>query len=73
MIEEISIGGVFVPVLLLWAVLAIAPLIVARRVLAGWGFYRLVWHRALFDIALYVVILGALAASAPFIESLVLP
>ncbi len=73
MIEEVSIGGVSVPVLLIWAVLAIAPLIVARRLLAGLGFYRLVWHRALFDIALYVAILGALAASAPYLERLVLP
>jgi hypothetical protein len=72
-IEEVSIGGVFVPVLLIWAVLALAPLLVLRRLLAGFGLYRFVWHRALFDIALYVVILGALAASSSTIERLVLP
>lgn len=73
MIEEVSIGGVFVPVLLIWAVLAIAPLLAIRRLLTGLGAYRIVWHRALFDIALYVVILGVLAASSSSIETLVLP
>ena len=29
-----------------------------RRLLAATGFYRLVWHRPLFDLALYVVLLG---------------
>ena len=73
MIEEISIGGVFVPALLIWAVLALAPLLVVRRLLAGLGVYRVVWHRALFDIALYVIILGVLAGSSSFIERLVSP
>ncbi len=73
MIEEVSIGGVFVPVLLIWAVLALGPLLVLRRLLAGFGVYRFIWHRALFDIALYVIILGALAAFSPFLERLVLP
>ncbi|HEX2941752.1 MAG TPA: DUF1656 domain-containing protein [Rhodopila sp.] len=30
-----------------------------RRALAWAGIYRLVWHRALFDLALYVLLLGA--------------
>ena len=30
-----------------------------RRLLERTGAYRYVWHRALFDLALYVVLLGA--------------
>jgi protein-S-isoprenylcysteine O-methyltransferase Ste14 len=30
-------------------------------VLAKTGFYRLVWHPALFDFSLFVIVLGALA------------
>ena len=29
-----------------------------RRLLAAFGFYRFVWHRALFDLALTVILLG---------------
>ncbi len=56
---EFSIGGVFFPAILLWAVIAFALNAVLRRVLAAAGFYRLVWHRALFDAALFVILLGA--------------
>jgi hypothetical protein len=59
MIPEIDIGGVFVPGLLVLAVIAFLISVPLRRVLAWTGFYRLVWHRALFDVALFVVLLGA--------------
>jgi hypothetical protein len=32
-----------------------------RRLLARAGFYRLVWHRPLFDFALYVILVGGVA------------
>ena len=35
-----------------------------RRLLAGLGLYRLVWHRPLFDLALYVLLLGAVVSVA---------
>ena len=57
---EFDIGGVFVPDLLIAAVVAYLVSIVIRRVLAWTGFYRLVWHRALFDVALFVVLLGTI-------------
>jgi hypothetical protein len=31
-------------------------------VLAWAGFYRLVWHRSLFDLALFVILLGGITA-----------
>ena len=35
------------------------------RVLARAGFYRLVWHPALFDLALFVVLLYGTSLAAP--------
>lgn len=55
---EIDIYGVFVPALLLWLVVAYALSAVLRRVLHRTRLYRLVWHAALFDFALYVCLLG---------------
>ena len=59
---EIDLAGVYVPYLLVAAALAFLVSVPLRRVLAWTGFYRLVWHRALFDLALFVVLLGAVTA-----------
>ncbi len=61
MIGEFSIAGVFVPALLVWAVIAMGLGAVARRVLRVTGFYRLVWHRGLFDLALFFILWGLVA------------
>ena len=37
----------------------------ARAVLGRIGFYRLVWHRPLVDLSLYVLILAAIVAYLP--------
>ena len=62
MIGELDVYGVFVPVLLVWALIALALTAVLRRCLAGIGFYRLVWHRALVDLSLFVLLLAAVAS-----------
>jgi hypothetical protein len=62
MIGEISIGGVFIPSLLIWALIAFVLNVVLRRFLYAVGFYRLVWHRPLFDTALFVILLAAVVA-----------
>lgn len=64
MIGEVSLYGVYVPVLLIWALLALVPTFGIRAVLLATGFYQFVWHRALFDIALYIAIWGGLATFA---------
>ena len=64
MIGEINLYGVFIPPLLLWLILALPLTAVLRRLLRWIGFYRLVWHRPLFDLALLVVVLGVVAALA---------
>jgi hypothetical protein len=60
MIGEVSIYGLYVPPLLL---LTLAALVVSRLlnlVLARTGIYRQVWHPALFDFSLFVIVLGTL-------------
>lgn len=59
MMAEVDIYGVFVPGLLVFAVVAVAATAVLQRLLDLVGFYRIVWHRSLFDLALFVVMLGA--------------
>ena len=57
---EIDLFGVMVPSLLLWAILAYVLAGVVRKVFARTGLYRHVWHRALFDFAIYVCLLGSI-------------
>lgn len=57
MSSDLDLYGVFIPSLAAWMLVAFLICLVARRSLAWAGFYRLVWHRPLFDLALYVVVL----------------
>lgn len=61
MIGEVSIGGVFVPQLLLVAIIAFTLSLCARWALRAVRFYRFVWHAGLFDVALFVVLLWLIA------------
>jgi hypothetical protein len=64
MMEEIDLYGVFIPSLLVWMVFAFVALLLLRRVLTALGVYTYVWHRPLFDIALYVITVGVVIATA---------
>jgi hypothetical protein len=64
---EVNLGGVFFPSMLLWALLALAIAWLLRRLLASAGLYRFVWHRALFDLALTVLLFGGTVAIAAHI------
>jgi len=55
---EIDIFGVLAPSLLLWLVAACGLSALLRAVLERTGVYRAVWHRALFDLSLFVCLLG---------------
>ncbi|MBR8136002.1 DUF1656 domain-containing protein [Burkholderia cenocepacia] len=59
MIGEIDIFGVFVPAPLVLMLIAYLINIVVRAVLEHVGFYRLVWHRSIFDLGIYVFVLAA--------------
>ena len=60
MIGEFDIGGVFVPSLLVAAVIAFGVTSVVRLSLRRLHLYRFVWHAGLFDLALFVVLLWAI-------------
>lgn len=59
--------GFYLPPLLMWALLALPPFLALRGLLGAAGFYRLVWHRPLFDTALYVIVLGAFMLGLPIL------
>jgi len=60
MIGEIDILGVFVPSILVLMLIAYLVNIGVRMVLTRIGFYRLVWHRSIFDLGIYVLVLGVI-------------
>ncbi|MBN3785381.1 DUF1656 domain-containing protein [Burkholderia sp. Ac-20353] len=59
MIGEIDIFGVFVPAPLVLMLIAYLINVVIRAGLTRIGFYRLVWHRSIFDLGIYVFVLAA--------------
>ena len=59
MIGEFDIGGVFVHALAVWAIVAFIISLFVRRLLNLVGFYRLVWHRGLFELALLAILWGS--------------
>ena len=58
MIGEIDIFGVFVPAVLVLMLIAYLINLALRTVLTRVGFYRFVWHRSIFDLGIYVLVLG---------------
>jgi hypothetical protein len=58
MTGEISIGGVYVPALLLLALVALAITGLLTQLLQLAGFYRLIAYRPLVDVCLFVLLLG---------------
>jgi hypothetical protein len=68
MTAELDIYGVFVPALSGWLLLAYVGYLIAHQGLAWSGFYLYVWHRPLFDVALYVVLLGAIVFTSAWLQ-----
>ena len=62
MISEADVYGLLVAPMLLWVGVAMVLSAVVRRVLGWLGFYRFVWHRPLFDLALLVLLVGGIVA-----------
>ncbi|SPA32370.1 conserved hypothetical protein; associated to putative secretion protein and putative transporter [Cupriavidus taiwanensis] len=59
---EFDLYGVFVPATVVWMLAAFAVTAALRAVLVRVGFYRIVWHRSLFNLSLYILVLGAIVA-----------
>jgi hypothetical protein len=64
MIGEVDLYGVLVPPLLVWLGGGLLVSAVLRFGLNRAGFYRFVWHRPLFDLAILVIATGAVAMLA---------
>ena len=73
MLADINLFGVFVDVRFATAVVALVLLLPVRRLLGAVGAYRLVWHPALVDLALFVLLWGAVAWVATALPSRLVP
>lgn len=72
MIGEFDIYGVYFPAFAVFAAIAFfLQVVVINRFLNALGLYRWVWHRALFDLAIYVILLGVVTAAGASILPLV--
>lgn len=58
MIGDLDLSGVFLPTLLVLMGITYVLFLLVHGVLTRLRFYRLVWHRALFNVALYALLLG---------------
>ena len=68
MIGEASFYGLYMLWLLPLALLALFVQLGVQRLLAAAGLYRRIWHPALFDIALYVVLLYGLSRLSALLQ-----
>ncbi|PZQ61890.1 MAG: DUF1656 domain-containing protein [Sphingomonas taxi] len=59
MIGEINVAGVFVSPLLPCMLVAFVVHLALSRLLARLDAYRFVWNRPLFDLSLYLILLGS--------------
>lgn len=61
MTGQFDLYGVFLPAFAALALFAYGVFRILASVLGRIGFYRLVWHRSLFNLALYVTLLGGVS------------
>jgi hypothetical protein len=59
---EIDLYGVYVPPVLAALGLALVAAALLRRWMMRFNLYRFVWHQALFDAALLLILVGAFTA-----------
>jgi hypothetical protein len=58
MLSEISVAGIYVAPIVIYALMAIPLFLMCRWLLSLIGFWRIVWHPALFETALYISIVA---------------
>lgn len=68
MLAEVNLFGIFINAGLVSAFLALLLLLLLRKGLARLGAYRLVWHPALVDLALFMLLWGALTLAASALQ-----
>ena len=65
MTGEIALGGIYVPTLLLLALVALLLAWVVTRLIGARGLYRFLAYRAAVDLSIFILILGGLALLVP--------
>jgi hypothetical protein len=56
MSPEIDVAGIFISTLVPTALIGFVLTVLVRKLLARFGAYRHVWHPALFDAALFLIL-----------------
>lgn len=59
-LHTVEFAGFYLPALLLRAAAAIIPFAVIRWLFERMGLYHWLWHRPLFNLALYVLLIGGI-------------
>lgn len=65
MTGEVALGGIYVPTLLLLALVALLLCWGLTRLIGAFGLYRFLAYRAAVDLSLFILLLGALALVVP--------
>ncbi|WP_394438254.1 DUF1656 domain-containing protein [Sphingobium naphthae] len=65
MTGEIALGGIFVPTLLLLALVALLLAWAVTRLIGALGLYRFLAYRAAVDLSIFILILTGLALLVP--------
>jgi hypothetical protein len=68
-IGDLDISGIFLPTFLVLMGIAYVIFLVVHAVLSRVHFYRLVWHRALFNVGLYALLLGVVDTLSRYLMS----
>ncbi len=66
--EDLDLYGVFLPSSAALALSAYVGLRVLASFLGKTGFYRAVWHRSLFNLALYISLAGGFSAAIDWFQ-----
>jgi len=61
--EQVDLYGIFLPSFAALALFAYAGFRLLTSLLEKMGFYRMVWHRSLFNLALYISLVGGFSAA----------
>jgi hypothetical protein len=64
MIREVDIGGVYLSPMLIYAAVAALIWLGLSFVFEATGLYRWVWHRSLFNLAVFVIVLAVVVTAA---------
>lgn len=56
--QQLYFNGIVIPAFGVLALFSLIISLIAGKYLAKADFYRLVWHRPLFNLAFYIILLG---------------